>query len=212
MLPIFFPLLTLTKRFSLRIGEIRNVFAYSSPCRDRAARYGAPLHTAARGKRRRDRTARVPQVGRPDDSLPDAHVVFSAPEEEAACIVKVQGGHIMDVENARTLAMQVGTVIATRRKKMGLTQVQLATRLGITQDSLSRMENGAIAPKFSRLPELAASLDCAVVDLFRQPTRQTRIMADAVADELSSLPPEMQALVLRMVRDTSRTLRKLSKK
>ena len=118
----------------------------------------------------------------------------------------------MDVENARTLAMQVGTVIATRRKKMGLTQVQLATRLGITQDSLSRMENGAIAPKFSRLPELAASLDCAVVDLFRQPTRQTRIMADAVADELSSLPPEKQALILRMVRDTSRTLRKLSKK
>ncbi len=133
-------------------------------------------------------------------------------QEDAACAVKVQGGHIMDVENARTLAMQVGTVIATRRKKMGLTQVQLATRLGITQDSLSRMENGAIAPKFSRLPELAASLDCAVVDLFRQPTRQTRIMADAVADELSSLPPEMQALVLRMVRDTSRTLRKLSKK
>ena len=164
------------------------------------------------GRRRCDRTARVPQVGRPDDSLPDAHVVFSAPEEEAACIVKVQGGHIMDVENARTLAMQVGTVIATRRKKMGLTQVQLATRLGITQDSLSRMENGAIAPKFSRLPELAASLDCAVVDLFRLPTRQTRIMADAVADELSSLPPEMQALILRMVRDTSRTLRKLSKK
>ena len=61
----------------------------------------------------------------------------------------------MDIENARTLAMQVGAVIAPRRKQMGLTQVQLATRLGITQDSLSRMENGAIAPKFSRLPELA---------------------------------------------------------
>lgn len=154
-----------------------------------------------------------PQVARPDDDQPAGRAMsFFGQEEVAACAVKVQGGHIMDVENARTLAMQVGTVIATRRKKMGLTQVQLATRLGITQDSLSRMENGAIAPKFSRLPELAASLDCAVVDLFRQPTRQTRIMADAVADELSSLPPEMQALVLRMVRDTSRTLRKLSKK
>lgn len=70
MLPIFFPLLTLTKRFSLRIGDITHCFRVPvSMLRPRHI-LGAPLHGAICGRRRRDRTARVPQKDRPDDVPP----------------------------------------------------------------------------------------------------------------------------------------------
>lgn len=97
MHPIFFPLLTLTKRFSLRIGDITHCFRVPVSMLQPRHIPGAPLHGAICGRRRRDRTARVPQKNRPDDDLScrARHVVFRPPlpaREDAACAVKVQGG------------------------------------------------------------------------------------------------------------------------
>ena len=42
--------------------------------------------------------------------------------------------------------MNIGSAIKSARKKAGLTQYELAERVGITQTSLSQIENGAINP------------------------------------------------------------------
>ncbi len=47
-----------------------------------------------------------------------------------------------------------GNNIRKRRKGLYLTQVELAERLGIGQQSLSRIERGVTAPKFERLEEI----------------------------------------------------------
>lgn len=56
----------------------------------------------------------------------------------------------------KELAEIIGENISGRRRKLGLTQAQLAEKLDIGQDALSRMENGAISPKIARLRDIAA--------------------------------------------------------
>lgn len=115
----------------------------------------------------------------------------------------------MNSKDASKLAAQVGRVIARRRKVCGMTQAMLAEKLGITQDSLSRMEKGAMAPKFSRLPEVAYFLDCRVADLFREASPESDDWAAAIAEELRDLSPDGRELVLNLVREIARALRKM---
>ncbi|MCL1890340.1 MAG: helix-turn-helix domain-containing protein, partial [Desulfovibrionaceae bacterium] len=62
----------------------------------------------------------------------------------------------------------VGANIMNRRKRRNLTQEKLAEMVGIGQQSLSRMEQGHIAPRFERLQGFANALGCSVADLFQQ--------------------------------------------
>lgn len=69
-------------------------------------------------------------------------------------------------ERTKLLTRMVGKSIYIRRKSMGMSQEVLAEIIGIGQQSLSRMEQGKIAPKFERLQDFADALHCRVVDLF----------------------------------------------
>lgn len=117
----------------------------------------------------------------------------------------------MTTDSENPLASLVGSAIAIRRKQKGLTQAHFAELLDITQDSLSRMEKGVIAPKFSRLQHIAAMLDCPVADLFRQLDDSARVKAESIADKISALSPELQNLVLELVEKTVETLVKVDK-
>lgn len=99
----------------------------------------------------------------------------------------------------KELAEIIGENISGRRRKLGLTQAQLAEKLDIGQDALSRMENGAISPKIARLRDIAAALQCSVADLFREPDEGADERAAAIAELLRQLPPESQESVLRIV-------------
>ena len=57
------------------------------------------------------------------------------------------------------LSVLVGNAIMKRRQRKGLTQAEFAKLLGIEQHSLSRMEKGTIAPKMSRLQQIADYLE-----------------------------------------------------
>jgi len=61
-----------------------------------------------------------------------------------------------------------GAIISERRKILGLSQELLAERVDISQESLSRMEKGLIAPRFERLRLFAEALKCSIADLFRE--------------------------------------------
>ena len=50
-----------------------------------------------------------------------------------------------------------------------MTQEALAETLGISQESLCRMEKGLIAPRFERLFDFARALDCSIAGLFAEP-------------------------------------------
>lgn len=60
---------------------------------------------------------------------------------------------------------QIGSTIADLRRKRGLTQEQLAEKLGVTNRSISRWENGVTAPDISMLQDLSRFLDVPVSQL-----------------------------------------------
>ena len=52
------------------------------------------------------------------------------------------------------------------RERAGLTQTQLAMRLDLTRQAISRWEQGLAAPTAAMLPQIARELDCGIEDLF----------------------------------------------
>ena len=80
--------------------------------------------------------------------------------------------------------------IAKRRQSLGISQFELAERLNIAPASLSRIENGLAAPRFSRLEEIAEILDCPVSVLFRMNDETLKNTSDTIAELVGSLPPE----------------------
>lgn len=80
----------------------------------------------------------------------------------------------------------LGENIAKRRKKLGLSQKQMAERLGVTPEAVTRIEKGRIALKLTRLEAIARILQCSVSALFRKYTDDTQeklfIILDAISD------------------------------
>ena len=110
------------------------------------------------------------------------------------------------------LSVLVGNAIMKRRQRKGLTQAEFAKLLGIEQHSLSRMEKGTIAPKMSRLQQIADYLECSVADLFRQADSPSYAKAQELCYMLDEIPPEMQDIVMELIENTVYTLKKLNKK
>ncbi|MBO5939140.1 MAG: helix-turn-helix transcriptional regulator [Clostridia bacterium] len=65
---------------------------------------------------------------------------------------------------------QVNLILASNiqsyRKKLGLTQVELGDRLGVTPQAVSKWEKGASAPDISLIPVLASLFGCQINELF----------------------------------------------
>ena len=56
----------------------------------------------------------------------------------------------------------IGTFIQEGRKHYGMTQVELATKLGVSPQSISNWERGESLPDVAMLPDLAQVLHCSV--------------------------------------------------
>ena len=61
--------------------------------------------------------------------------------------------------------IRIGTFIADLRKEQGLTQEQLAERLGVSNRSISRWENGNTLPDYSLMQALAIVLGISLSEL-----------------------------------------------
>lgn len=74
---------------------------------------------------------------------------------------------------------QIGDVVLTSRRAAGMTQEDLADRLGITQAALSRYENNLREPDDDMLERLSEALDVSVAFLKHDYRLQGAIAADA---------------------------------
>lgn len=61
---------------------------------------------------------------------------------------------------------KIGKFISELRKEKGMTQEQLAYKMGVTDKSISRWENGKTMPDYSLLKELCDTLDITINELF----------------------------------------------
>ena len=62
---------------------------------------------------------------------------------------------------------KMGKFIATSRKKKGLTQIELADKLNITDRAVSKWERGKGCPDISLLEDLSKILDVSIIELLK---------------------------------------------
>lgn len=104
-----------------------------------------------------------------------------------------------------------GQNIQRKRKQLGMTQDALAERLGIGQQSLSRMERGTMAPKFERLQEIADALHCSVAELFiesEQNFYETRL---TLCELINGLTKRESDAVMNIVREMVTIFKEIQK-
>lgn len=89
-----------------------------------------------------------------------------------------------------TQTFRLGRTIRYRRKQLGMTQEELAEKLGVGHQALSRIEQGHMAPKMDRLPLIATCLQCNVSDLFREKTDTSADYASRIEDLMTGLSPK----------------------
>ena len=74
--------------------------------------------------------------------------------------------HAAAYEEARA-SLLLGQMVYDRRTELGLTQSDLASRAGMTQPQLSRLEAGGATPTVPLLARLATALDAELDITFR---------------------------------------------
>ncbi len=104
----------------------------------------------------------------------------------------------------------VAIAIRSLRQRSGLSQRQLALRMGVPRTYVSKIENRKATPTLSSLARLAAALEVSVPDLLRAcgPSRQEEIndlLAEPFLAELVEFTSKLNAMqlssVLAQVRD-----------
>ncbi|MBN1945749.1 MAG: helix-turn-helix transcriptional regulator [Bradymonadales bacterium] len=73
----------------------------------------------------------------------------------------------MSVTESDIYAAALGKLVAEIRSSKGLTQQELADRLGVAQSTISRIEKGQVTPNAYLLRQIASALGMEVGDLSR---------------------------------------------
>jgi transcriptional regulator with XRE-family HTH domain len=97
------------------------------------------------------------------------------------------------------LAKVVGLAIARQRMLCELTQEQVAERLGIGGEAVSRIERGIVMPNIERLMQFAEIFGCEVADLLTQASHRPEDQAVRISQMLNQLTPADRQLVLEMI-------------
>ncbi|MBO4317935.1 MAG: helix-turn-helix transcriptional regulator [Mailhella sp.] len=92
------------------------------------------------------------------------------------------------------LAKQVGANIAKRRKLLGWHQKYLASILGVSPETVTRIEKGIVSPSLSTVERIADALQCSVASLVSGYDIEHSITEkeQAICDLVAGLPERQQ--------------------
>ncbi len=104
----------------------------------------------------------------------------------------------------RDFFIELGARIAQLRKARGITQVQLAETLGVSQQTIQAYEVGRRRIQVSALPVVARILDVSLEELFgaKEQSRSKRGPASQLqrsVERISELPKTKQKFVIEML-------------
>lgn len=94
------------------------------------------------------------------------------------------------------LPQRLGRNIAQRRRQIGWTQANLAERMKMEPESISRFERGATLPSLATLELLAKELNVTVADLLAECPDAAYSEAQRISGWLSKLQPDARKMVL----------------
>ena len=107
----------------------------------------------------------------------------------------------------RSISLVAAENIAWKRKSCGLTQAQIAERLSVEKESISRMESGRIVLSLERLQQFAEVFCCSVGELLHEPSSDVEVQAKNIAELLQELSYEEREAVVRFVGEAVRLLK-----
>jgi transcriptional regulator with XRE-family HTH domain len=117
---------------------------------------------------------------------------------------------MVQAEESSRSEVQVAKAIRSLRQRSGLSQRQLALRMGVPRTYVSKIENEKATPTLSSLARLALALEVTVPDLLHEcgPSREEEIndlLADPFIAELVEFTSKLNTMqlssVLAQVRD-----------
>ena len=97
------------------------------------------------------------------------------------------------------LSKQVGLTIAKYRQQSGLTRNEVAEKLNIGYEAVSRMERGIVMPTVERLVELAEIFDCEAADLLTQSSNRIEDQSAQIKSLLSILEDSDRVFLLDLI-------------
>ncbi|APC17388.1 transcriptional regulator [Pseudomonas frederiksbergensis] len=97
------------------------------------------------------------------------------------------------------LAGVVGRAIAKQRIRSGLTQEEVAERLGVGNEAVSRIERGIVIPNIARLLEFAGIFDCEAAELLTEVSSRPDDQATRISRLLTPLSHDDRQLIVDLV-------------
>ncbi|MCI8685428.1 helix-turn-helix domain-containing protein [Streptomyces sp. NPDC051453] len=105
----------------------------------------------------------------------------------------------------------VGSKIKDYRKHFGLSQEELAKKIGVGKTTISNYEVGIRSPKKPQLIKLSEVFDVAIDDFFPQ-TDSTRINVSSILSEINKISSQLEEPRQKVVLDTASSQLKEQKK
>lgn len=108
-------------------------------------------------------------------------------------------------QDERAFFVQLGTQIAELRKAQGITQIQMAETLGVSQQTINSYEVARRRIPVSALPVLAKLLTVSIDELLGEETQEINGKRGPVSklqqqiDRVSQLPRSKQKFVIEMI-------------
>lgn len=96
-----------------------------------------------------------------DDNLGDIEQNYGPYDPMAVCVLRKPDGEPVEV----WFAAKVESPIARARKAAGLTQTELADRLGVIQQQVAKWEAAGANPQTKTLKRIAEALRCSIDEL-----------------------------------------------
>lgn len=90
----------------------------------------------------------------------------------------------------------MGQIIAAKRKELGMTQLELADKMGVTDKAVSKWERDLSYPDVNSLPKLAEVFGMTVDQLMQIKTESAQIEESKSVDEIVTLV--LKAICLAM--------------
>lgn len=106
------------------------------------------------------------------------------------------------------LAGRVGRAISKQRIRCGLTQEEVAERLGVGNEAVSRIERGIVIPNIARLMEFAAIFSCEAAELLTEVSSRPDDQAIRISQLLKPLSQEDRQLIVDLVERLTKRLGK----
>lgn len=109
---------------------------------------------------------------------------------------------VVNKTEQKRLAGSIGRAIAKQRVRSKMTQEEVAERLGVGNEAVSRIERGRVIPNIVRLIELAEIFNCEAAELLGQASFHVDDQSSRMKKLLAPLNQEDRKLIL----DTVETL------